>query len=123
MTKSNSQSDASVCLRQFSDGRRCRMLRKRGHPSLCVFHAREEQQLTEKDKLASELASLGARGIIDSAEVARVITKIFNALARNRISPRSAATLGYLGQLLLQSLDKHRPLKSRPYTDPAPWSR
>jgi hypothetical protein len=26
------------------------MLRKKGHPSLCIFHAREEQQLLEADK-------------------------------------------------------------------------
>jgi hypothetical protein len=116
MTNTFPQPNDSVCLRQFSDGRRCRMLRKLGHASLCPFHANEErklqgddQKLLEQDRLASELATLGAGGALYPDDIARVTAKLFNALASNRISPRSAATLGYLAQLLLQSLGKRRP--------------
>lgn len=116
MTETQTQTDDSVCLRQFSDGRRCRMLRKPGHSSLCVFHAREEQQLLEqerqrkeRDKLAAELATLGSEGRISSDQVATVMTSTFRALAKGRISPRDARTLGYLGQLVPQSLRARSP--------------
>src|SRR5713101_5374183 len=52
---------SNKCLRQFTDGRSCRMSRKKGHPTLCIFHAREEQQLLESEKLAAEFASLSGK--------------------------------------------------------------
>jgi hypothetical protein len=58
MNTSSSETRHNLCKRQFSDGRRCRMLRMEGHPHLCPFHVREEKQLIEADKLGEELASL-----------------------------------------------------------------
>ena len=51
---SDSLDSNNKCLRQFSDGRSCRMPRKKGHATLCLFHAREEQQLLETEKLTFE---------------------------------------------------------------------
>jgi hypothetical protein len=95
------------CLRQFSDGRRCRMLRKSGHSSLCVFHAHEEEQLIESEKLAAEFASLSGR-FTTAIDVNHVLGKVFDAFAHKRISHRTANTFGYLGQLLLQSMPQVR---------------
>src|SRR5881227_1346182 len=53
--------NSNKCLRQTSDGRTCRMLRKKGHPSFCIHHAREEQQRLESEKLAAEFASLSGK--------------------------------------------------------------
>jgi len=50
-------SDANRCAFETSDGRRCRLPRAAGHPSLCVFHSREERQLLESQKLGSEIAA------------------------------------------------------------------
>jgi hypothetical protein len=61
MQSSSTDSNSNKCLRQFTDGRSCRMPRKKGHPTLCVFHAREEQQLLESEKLAAEFASLSGK--------------------------------------------------------------
>jgi len=128
----------SVCLHLSADGRRCRMLRKPGHTSLCPYHAKKEQKLLENDRellergrqliasqqqfrekeqLTAQLASLGSGGKVDAHEVARALVGIYNALAEGRISSRSAATLGYLGQLLLQSLKP----SSRPKPKPPSW--
>jgi len=95
--------NSNKCLRQFSDGRSCRMLRKNGHPTLCVFHAREEQQLLESDKLAAEFASLSGK-LNTVTDINHVLGKVFTALAEKRISQQAAATFGYLGQLLLQTI-------------------
>src|SRR3984893_18037248 len=91
------------CLRQFTDGRSCRMLRKNGHPALCIFHAREEQQLLESDKLAAEFASLSGK-LNTVTDINHVLGKVFTALAEKRISHQTADTFAYLGQLLLQTI-------------------
>ncbi len=89
-------SSTNKCLRQFSDGRSCRMSRKKGHPTLCIFHAREEQQLLESDKLAAEFASLSGK-LNTITDINHVLGKVFTALAEKRISHQAAATFGYLG--------------------------
>jgi hypothetical protein len=91
------------CVRQFSDGRSCRMLRKKGHPSLCIHHALEEQQRLESEKLAAEFASLSGK-LNTVTDINHVLGKVFTALAEKRISHHTAETFGYLGQLLLQSI-------------------
>jgi hypothetical protein len=97
------QSTQSRCLRTFSDGRGCRMLRKPGHPALCVFQAREEEQLLETAKLAAELASLSG-SLNTGLDINRVLGKVFQALAQRRISPREATAFAYIAQLMLQSM-------------------
>lgn len=91
------------CLRQFSDGRSCRMLRKKGHATLCLYHAREEQQLLQADTLASEFASMSGK-FNTVTDINHVLGKVFKALAEKRINHKTAETFGYLGQLLLQSI-------------------
>jgi hypothetical protein len=91
------------CVHQSADARRCRMLRKSAHPSLCVFHAREEEQLLETEKLAAEFASLSGK-YVTALDVNHVLGKVFDAFAHKRITSRTANTFGYLGQLLLQSM-------------------
>jgi hypothetical protein len=95
--------NSNTCLRQTSDGRTCRMLRKKGHPSFCIHHAREEQQRLESEKLAAEFASLSGK-LNTVTDINHVLGKVLTALAEKRISHQTAATFGYLGQLLLQSI-------------------
>jgi hypothetical protein len=103
MNTSTSETRHNLCKRQFSDGRRCRMLRMEGHPSLCPFHVREEKQLLEADKLGEELASLSGK-LNTGTDINHVLAKVFKALADGRISARTAAAFAYLGQLLLQTM-------------------
>jgi hypothetical protein len=95
--------NSNKCLRQFSDGRTCRMLRKKGHSSLCIHHAREEQHRLESEKLAAEFASLSGK-LNTVTDINHVLGKVFTALSEKRISHRTAETFDYLGQLLLQSI-------------------
>lgn len=107
MTIKRSKRQDAACQRQFADGRQCRMLRLKDHPSLCPFHAREEQQRLETEKLAAELASLSGK-LNTATDINHILGKVFTALAHNRISARNATTLAYIGQLLLQSLPNVR---------------
>jgi hypothetical protein len=92
------------CQFETSDGRRCRMLRRNGHPTLCLFHARDEMQLLESQRLGSEIAASISGDFMTATDINFVLGKLFTALAQNRIPPRNAAILAYIGQLMLHSV-------------------
>ncbi len=92
------------CQFETSDGRRCRMLRHNGHPTLCLFHARDEMQLLESQRLGAEISASVTGEFMTSTDINFVLGKLFTALAQNRIPPRNAAVLAYIGQLMLHSL-------------------
>jgi hypothetical protein len=94
--------ESALCQFPFADGRTCRMLRQKSHPSLCIFHARQEQQLLEQDRIGDELASLSG-DFQTVSDINHVIGKLFKLVAAGRIPARTAETLAYLSQLLLYS--------------------
>ncbi len=96
--------ESGLCQFQFADGRTCRMLRTADHPSLCIFHARAEQQIIESDLLGSELAASITGQFMTATDINFVLGKLFKAVAQNRIPPRNAATLAFVAKLLLVSL-------------------
>ncbi len=98
--------DSSLCQFSFADGRTCRMFRQHDHPSLCVFHARAERQIVESDRLGSELATTLTGRFMTATDINFVLGKLFKAIAQNRILPRNAGNLAFVGKLLLLSLDK-----------------
>jgi hypothetical protein len=98
--------ESSLCQFSFADGRTCRMFRPHDHPSLCVFHARAERQIMESDRLGSELAATLTGRFMTATDINFALGKLFKAIAQNRIPPRNAANLAFVGKLLLLSLDK-----------------
>jgi hypothetical protein len=105
-----------------ADGRRCAMLRWEPHPTLCLCHARAEaltasqqspscqSHLKDSDEEPAEAFDFTPpSGEFHTAtDVNRALGKIFCLLAQNRIPRRNAVALGYLGQLLLQTLPQVR---------------
>jgi hypothetical protein len=100
-------SDPSRCLFSTNDGRRCTMLRAPKHQSLCVFHARREEQILDADRIAIELASLSGE-FRTATDLNHVLGKTFALLAAQRIPVRNVLAMGYLAQLILQTLDTVR---------------
>jgi hypothetical protein len=92
------------CQFETADGRRCRMFRHNGHPSLCLFHARDEMQLLESHRLGAELSATLTGQFMTATDINFVLGKLFTATAQNRIPPRNAAILAYIGQLMLHSV-------------------
>ncbi len=92
------------CQFETSDGRRCRMPRHKSHPALCPFHARDEMQLLESQRLGAEISASLTDEFMTATDINFVLGKLFTALAQNRIPPRNAAILAYIGQLMLHSL-------------------
>ena len=97
---------SSLCQFSFADGRNCRMLRQHDHPALCIFHARAERQVIESDRLGSELATTLTGRFMTATDVNFALGKLYKAIAQNRIPPRNASNLAFVGKLLLVSLDK-----------------
>jgi hypothetical protein len=90
------------CQHTTADGRRCALSRAK-HSALCLHHLRQQDSYPGASRVAAEL--LGSSKRLDSAiAINRVLGRLFVLVARNRIPPRHAATLAYIGQLLLQSL-------------------
>ncbi len=74
-----------------------------GHNGLCLNHASiHRRAFHREDDLLRELAS-PAGDFITRIDINHVLGKLFEALAANRVSPKRAATLAYIGHLLLQS--------------------
>jgi hypothetical protein len=105
MTKKRSAPDHShLCQFQFADGRKCRMLRREDHATLCVFHARAERQLLQSETLGPLLSKSPSGEFLTAADVNHVLGKLFAAISEDRLPPRNAATLAFVGQLLLHSI-------------------
>jgi len=91
------------CQYKKADGRRCRMIRALDHPNYCAQHAGWLTDAKPPEDLTAEL--LGP--LADFRTVAGInyaIGKLALLVASRRISTKEAATLGYLFQLLLQSV-------------------
>src|SRR6476646_3070572 len=105
MTNQNSGTRLTTrCQFPFSDGRACRMLRSPVHPSFCAFHARQELQLLESQRLGSEISASLHGDFLTATDINHVLGKLFIAVAQDRIPLRKAAALTYLGQVMLSSL-------------------
>jgi len=105
MTIPNSgTSVAPRCQFQFSDGRCCRMLRSPAHPAFCAFHARQELQLLESQRLGGEISASLHGDFLTATDINHVLGKLFIAVAQDRVPLRKATALAFLGQVMLSSL-------------------
>ena len=94
----------SVCSFTFADGRQCRLPRRQGHPYLCLFHAKKEAQILSGEQAGEDIARLLTGNYISACDVAKSLARLFSAVAQGHIKPKTAATLAYLGQTLVQTL-------------------
>jgi hypothetical protein len=96
------------CSYKSTDGRQCRMFRSSGHPDLCDHHAQKELRALDRvlpDPVAAQV--LGpVRDFRTAAAINSALGNLFVELADGRIDPRRAAVLGYLAQLLHQTLKR-----------------
>ncbi len=98
----NAVDPTQLCQFSFADGRQCRMFRHQSHASLCLVHAREEQQLLAQEEIGQELESISGQ-FRTSTDINHVLGKLFKLVANGRIPARRAENLTYLAQLLLYS--------------------
>ena len=99
----------SPCLFSFSDGRHCRLPRAEHDPRFCLHRtaanvkAKKARKRSRAGQALVELETPSGK-FTTATDLNHALSQVFRSLARNRIRPRNAAALGYLGQLLLQTL-------------------
>src|SRR5712692_2988186 len=94
----------SLCCFTFADGRQCRTPRRTGHPHLCFFHARKEAQSLAAEAAGRDISSFLSGEYLSACDLSSALGRLFAAVAQGNIKPKTASTLAYLGQTLIQSI-------------------
>jgi hypothetical protein len=104
MPTSHSKDRASLCSFTFTDGRHCRSPRRDGHPHLCAFHARKEAQALGGEKAGKDIAFFLSGDYVSAGDLTFALGRLFAAVAQGQVKPKTASTLAFLGQTLVQTL-------------------
>jgi hypothetical protein len=94
----------SLCRFMFADGRRCRTPRSGSHPHFCFYHARKESQAQTADKLGRDLSYFFSGKYVSACDLSTALGRLLAAVARGDIKPKTATTLAYLAQTLVQTI-------------------
>ena len=92
-----------LCVHCYEDGRRCRLPRRSDHPSLCYYHARKEAQALAAQQAADRIAYDLSGECIAFRDVSAAIAHTISAVASGHLKTRTATTIAYLCQSLVQS--------------------
>ncbi len=104
MSTIRSKDRSSLCAFTFADGRRCRTPRQTGHPYLCAFHARKESQALAGEEAGKDIAYHLSGSYLSACDLSSALGRLFSAVAQGQVKPKTASTLAYLGQTLVQTL-------------------
>ena len=104
MSSLRPQDRKSLCRFTFSDGRQCRTPRSPHHPHFCSDHARKDSQTRAADKLARDLSYFFSGEYLSACDLSAALGRLIAGVARGDIKPRSARTLAYLSQTLVQTI-------------------
>src|ERR1700676_3696860 len=103
MSTHRSNVRASLCSFTFADGRQCRTPRA-DHPHLCAFHARKDAQALAGEEAGKDIAYHLSASYVSACDLSSALGRLFAAVAQGQIKPKTASTLAYLGQTLVQNL-------------------
>ena len=104
MSTIRSKDRASLCSFMFVDGRKCRIPRRVDHPYLCAFHARKEAQKLAGEAAGKDIAYHLSASYVSACDLSSALGRLFSAVAQGQMKPKTASTLAYLGQTLVQAL-------------------
>src|SRR5713101_7797766 len=94
----------SLCSFTFSDGRRCRTPRIGKHPRFCFYHAQKEARARTAQKLGKDLAYFFSGDYLSACDLSTALGRLIPAVLRGDVKPRTARTVAYLAQTLLQTI-------------------
>jgi hypothetical protein len=105
MSTLHSEDRVSLCTFTFADGRRCLTPLHSGHSHLCYFHASKEVQAHAAEQAGRDITSCLSSGrYLSACNLSIALGRLFSAVAQGHIKPKTANTLAYLGQTLLQTI-------------------
>ncbi len=96
--------DLSRCQHRFPSRRRCRLPVSDPRSGLCANHARQLQQREAAD-LSSVLVGQMTK-FETSNDINDVLSRLLILISQDRVSPRRAAVIAYICNLLLRSVPK-----------------
>src|SRR5712692_2367245 len=99
----------SLCSFTFSDGRRCRTPRTGNNPRFCPYHAQKEARARAAQKLGEDLDYFFSGDYLSACDLSTALARLIPAVVRGDVKPKTAHTVAYLAQTLMQSihLSKH----------------
>ena len=92
-----------TCIHTFADGRRCKMPQSPNNYGLCYFHAHQLAQKAATERASRQIDRFLDTSILTAGELSATFSALFSATVRGYIKPKTARTLAYLGQLMLQT--------------------
>jgi hypothetical protein len=95
---------ASLCSFTFSDGRRCRTPRIGKHPRFCFYHAQKEARARAVEKLGKDLTYFFSGDYLSACDLSTALTRLIPAVVRGDVKPKTARTVAYLVQTLMQAI-------------------
>jgi hypothetical protein len=104
MSTNRAKDRASLCSFSFIDGRRCLSPRRDSHSQLCAFHARKEAQAHAGEEAGEDIAFFLSGDYVSAGDLSFALSRLFAAVAQGHVKPKTASTLGFLGQTLVQTL-------------------
>ncbi len=106
--------DSAKCRFHTASGRRCRLPVLDSRSALCFRHSALRNLEPDTADLTSDFAGLLADPK-SAVQINDFLTKLISLTIHHRISPRRAATLAYMGNLLIRTL---RPIDRELNGDP-----
>lgn len=104
MSSTSSDVCADPCVFAFADGRRCTMpAASASDYGLCYFHHQQYIERLNKQHAGEQICRGLADDINTACDLSAAFTNLFRATALGYIKPKTAHTLTYLGNLMLQT--------------------
>ena len=109
MSSLSAKDRVSLCTFTFSDGRRCRTPRTGKNPHFCFDHAQKEARARAAQTLGKDLDYFFSGNYLSACDLSAALSRLIPAVLRGDVKPKTAHTVAYLAQTLLQSirLSKH----------------
>jgi hypothetical protein len=104
MSNKPSKDLVSRCTFTFADGRQCKTPRQPGDADFCYFHSQRELRRLAARNAGDFIASGLSTDYVSACALNGTLGRLFRAVASGQISPKTAHTLGYLAQIMAQTL-------------------
>src|SRR6266478_384908 len=104
MSSLSAKDRVSLCSFTFADGRQCRTPRAAKHPRFCFDHAQKEARARAAQKLGKDLTYFFSGDYLSACDLSTALGRLIPAVVRGDVKPRTARTVAYLAQTLLQSI-------------------
>lgn len=95
---------ASVCSYTFTDGRHCRTPRSSRQSLLCAFHAQKQADAEKRQHVGYKIGTWVTTEYLSACDLGHALGLVFSQTLQGNIKPKTAATLAYLGQTMLQTI-------------------